>query len=756
MSASFLITTAVMAIANFALSRIFAVEQKFTVDQGKLDDLNLIGSRFGENIPYSLGVNRLPINVAWAAPIKEHVHRDTQSSGGGGKGGGGGGGSEVTTISYSYTADFGGIITYNEQVELLAIFLDKKLVWQLPAGSGPVYSGSVSGGGSFEFLTGNMGQNPPAIVQSYLGSNTPAYRGRASIWFSDLACPRGTVPNVEVIVSSAAGAGNVSIKDVLYLVAKEAGIQASFLQAAQINGEVGGAVLRNGAAGSILEPYLTAFGIQGRFVGDAYEFKTMEGSSNSAVIEEGELIMTGSEEVFPVKLTRDEDMPRSVTLKYFDSTRNYQVSTQRASRKTGGSTQDLSLDLEASMTPSQAATICASVLYRAWTAQRKYGPFSLPRKFLYLTPGDVIQVNFNGRAHSINLTKVTLGADLTIKCEGQSYDPNVVVVPGTGDTGTFPGQGLPNFGDTYVKLIDLPALNSALVDKLGIYVAATGTGTAWRGGTLEVSRDGTGNGGWVEVARTNVPATMGYAYTKLQAPPPEVGHWQWDLESDVYVELYSGTLQSVTDAQIFAGMNAFVVGNEVIQARDVASLGGGAYHLTYLLRGRRGTEDHMADHDVNDLFVVASQLGFAELPISDLGTPLNFRFTPYGSGVSFPVGISPLLMSGRPRRPEYLKATRNVGGDIMVSFDVSIRRMNELPNVGESIPDYSPQLCRLRFYSGDWNEVRREVILSSVYGYTYLAADQIAEYGFTLGAANVGVSQYSPFYGYGVENRDTI
>lgn len=756
MSTSLLITTAVMAVANFALSRIFATEQKFTVDNGRLNDLNLVGSKYGENIPYALGVNRLPINVVWTAPIKEHVHSDTQDAGGGGKGGGGGG-AEITTISYSYTADFGGVISYNEQAELLAIFADKKLVWQKPADSGPVYSGSVSGGGSFEFLTGAAGQAAPAIAESYLGAgNCPAYRGRASLWFSDLACPRGTAPNIEVIVSSAAGGGNASVRDVINLVASEAGIPVGFIQSAAVNAEVAGAIIRDGAAGSLLEPYLTAFGVQGRFVGDAYEFTPIEGLESVVTIPENDLVFDGSNNIFPVKVTRDEDMPRTISLKYFDSTRNNQISTQRAFRKTGLSSQTINLTLEASLTPSQAATATQTLLYRAWAAQRKYGPFSLPRQYMYLTPGDVITVNYNGREHLLRLTQVTIGANLVLRCEGESYDPNVNALPASGDSGYFPGQGLPDFGTTYVSLLDFPALLPALVDKPGIYLAATGTGTAWRGARLEVSTDGTGEGGWREIAATNVPITMGYAYTKLEPPPVEIGALRWDQVSDVYVQLYSGTLQSVTDTQLLSGANAFVVGKEIIQARDVVALGGGTYHLTYLLRGRRGTEEFMYDHDVNDVFVAASQMTFVPMQLANRGVPMNFRLTPMGSDLPTLLTYAPQLMSARPRRPEYLKATRNGVGDMTISFRVSIRRMEELPNVGESIPDYSPQLSRVRVYSGDWSTVRHEFVLTDATTYTYTATQQNADFGFLLDAANVGVAQYSPYYGYGVENRSTI
>ncbi len=753
----------VAGIVGYGLSVAFAVEQKFTVENGRLDELNLKGSKYGESIPYALGCTRLGMNMTWCDQMQEHVSQLKQDSGG--KGGGGG---SITTTTYSYTADYGGILSYNPQSYPLRIYLDKELVWEQAAGE-YLLSGDLTGGGSFEFLTGADDQPPPAVAEAILGAgNTPAYRGRCTIWFNDVPCTTGTRPNVEVEVSSLPGGSvivndlgqtifsppAVPLREVLELVATEAGIDAAFIDAAGIDSDIVGVTLQAGSAGSSIELLMTAYNIQGTFRGDSYKFSSINQPVPDWSIPETDLIVDGKS-IFPIRMVRDEDLPNAVYIKYLDIDRNHQSCTQRAFRKTGRSTSQLTLTVPGSMTATSAAQLAESILYRAWIGQRKYGPFTLGRKYLHLEVGDIVKVEYGSRVHTMRLLKITYGANLAMRIEAEAYDPSVATLVSTGASGDFEGKGLPTFGDTHVAAFNLPALTGSVVDKFGFYLAATGTGSAWKGGILEVSRDGAG-GGWVQVAEHPAPSIMGQATTILPPPAADVDVLHWDLDSTVDVTLYTGQLSSVTSTEIFAGGNAFVIGDEVIQARDVLPFGGGVYRLSTLLRGRRGTREAMSAHVIGEQFAVASQLTFCELPSSDRGMTLPMRFTPYGGGVVAEFTFIFDGLSAEPWRPEYLAGSRDGSNNITFSFRPTTRRVSELPNIGETPPEYSPRKALLTVYGGDWSWVAKQVELTDVDSYILTAADQVAIWGWTLTDVNIGVRQYSPYYGWGVENRATV
>ena len=210
------------------------------------------------------------------------------------------------------------------------------------------------------------------------------------------------------------------------------------------------------------------------------KFKTIE-QPVALEIPEDDLILK-SKNLFPVSRVREDDLPRVVTVEYIDPARDYQPNSQRVIRRSACSRQEIKVSANVAMS-ADAAAKCADVLmYRAWAARNRFGPFYLPRKYLSLEPGDVVGVTVDGERHLVRLTSLDIGADLLLKAEGESYDPVVLTGQAAGDSGAgFPGQGLPDFGTTRCLFLDLPALSAAEADQCGFYFAATGSGLAWRG-----------------------------------------------------------------------------------------------------------------------------------------------------------------------------------------------------------------------------------------------------------------------------------
>ena len=739
-----------VAVAGLAFSRMMSVKQDFTSESGRLDDLNLKGSRYGESLPFALGKNRLSLNTVWCTPLVEHITTTSQKSGGKG-----GGGSKVKTTTYSYTADFGGVLSNNPQAYPLRIFFDKELVWEYDVGA-PALSGNLIGGGSFEFLSGeDIYQPPPAIVEAFLGGgNSPAYRGRASIWFNDINVVTGTRPNVEVECVSSPGIASIGFGDVIELVALEAGIPAESMDASEVSGEVVGVVLDGGSAGGILEGLMVALGIQAVTSGNVLKFSMVDQLVQDFIIPEEDILDVGGKSRFPIEMARDEDMPNAIYIRYFDVDRDHQVATQRAFRKTGRSTQQVTLTLKASMTATAAAATAESILYRAWIAQRRYGPFRLSCKYLRLETGDIVKISYRGKLHVIRLTEVSYGADLSLQVSGEAYDPTVTTSTEGGDSGSFPNKGLPTFGDTYTYAKNLPALLSDHVDRAGFYFAAAGTGAAWKGGVLAVSRDGSG-GGWVTIAEVPAPSTMGYAITTLPNPPVNIGNLQWDLSSSVDIQLYSGEAYSVTSDEVFAGANGFMIGEELIQARSIVALGGRRFRLSFLLRGRQGTDAKMTGHGFEEPVVVAQGLTFVDLPTSDRGNNVSLQFTPYGGGSPKLFNLLYTARTIQPRAPEYLRAVWLPSGDIEITSMLTTRRTGELPNIGEVASEYTVRLVRYNFYTASWDVRFRNHDVEGVCLYTL--AEQTYDTGGAVTELHIGAQQYSPpFHEYGIERLATL
>ena len=103
-----------------------------------------------------------------------------------------------------------------------------------------------------------------------------------------------------------------------------------------------------------------------------------------------------------------------------------------------------------------------------------------------------------------------------------------------------------------------------------------------------------------------------------------------------------------------------------------------------------------------------------------------------------------------------MSGSRDLDGNITFSFEPVTRRASELPNIGETLPEYSPQKAQLTVYWGDWAGIAKQVELVDTNTYVFTATEQLAIFGWTLTDVNIGVRQFSPYYGYGAEHRATL
>lgn len=132
-------------------------------------------------------------------------------------------------------------------------------------------------------------------------------------------------------------------------------------------------------------------------------------------------------------------------------------------------------------------------------------------------------------------------------------------------------------------------------------------------------------------------ARMGELVADLYAGPTS----RFDHGNSVYLDLLTGTLESVTDLRLFGGENALAVAQpggawEILQFGAAELLAPGRYRLSRLLRGQRGTEADMAPMVPEGARVVVLDAVLAPLPVNeaDLGLPWNWRIGPLAKPVS--------------------------------------------------------------------------------------------------------------------------
>lgn len=736
-----LIGAAVSLALNTAISFIFP--NNIRQEGQRLDDLGVVGSRYGAGIPVLHGRDRVPGNIIWATPLREVRNTQEHSAGKG---------STVTSTTYQYYATCAALLCAGDAaMRPLRIWGDKKLLWQAPD-SALHLTGNFADGGAFEFMPGGPAQARSAVMEGVLGTaDTPAYRGRCVLVVSELPVEQfgRRIPLIEVEVARGPATVNAAVSDVLLDLCLRAGLDAADVDVSDVTAEVHGVRIMPGAAATQIGNLIDGLGLQAIGTGTQVAFRPV---AQAVVAELVDTELLAGEERFPVRRLREDMLPRRVVVNHFDPDRAYQVGTQIQQRQATRSVLVTTLDAPLVLTAAQAFGAADAILYRAWTARTQFGPFGLLPSRLQIEPGDVLGITVDGVRHVVRVRSVEIGAHGALRLEAEAYDSAVLTGAAGGNSGTFPGQTLPSYGTTTLQLLDAPALTDAEAQQVGYRLAATGSGSAWRAGVLEVSIDGGTT--WVQAALLDGYTTMGYAAaTPLPAPPVHIGAGSVDLASTVQVTTIKGTLASVSDALLIAGANRAMVGDEMIQFGTATHVSGNTYTLSRLLRGRRGTEGAMGGHVADEPFVLLSGAPFVAASVADLGIARQYRITPSGGEASAPVSFTLRGASARPFSPAHVRGARDGSQNLTISWTRRSRIGTELPDSGDIPLDEASESYSVDILNGG-NVVR--TINSSTPSCSYSAADQTTDFGSTQSAVSVRVYQLGQLVGRGTGTAATV
>ena len=246
---------------------------------------------------------------------------------------------------------------------------------------------------------------------------------------------------------------------------------------------------------------------------------------------------------------------------------------------------------------------------------------------------------------------------------------------------------------------------------------------------------------------------------------------RFDLGNALVIELFSGTLESVTDINLLGGANGLGIETgpgdwEIVQAGAAELIAPGRYRLTRLLRGQRGSEGAIVGIVPTGARVVVLDIALASLPIAeaDLGLPWNWRigpaqrpvsdetyvvipFTPEGAGLR-PFSVAHVEQPWRsPRSPgnltiRWTRRSRSLAADNWGAGEVMLAEDREAYEV------------EIR----DGGAVKRTLTTTTTNA-VYAAAQQTADWGAPLGPGDtldIRIYQLSALIGRGAGKTVTL
>ena len=619
-----------------------------TIEGPRLGELDTQTSEYGAPIARLYGAYRLGGNLIWAQKLKETKHVDEEKTGGKG-----GGGSKTTTIWYTYSCSWAVALCEGEIDHIKKIWFDSVLVYD-----GTNYSSGLSAD-NHTVYKGTATQSPDFRIQADKGTNAPAFRHVAYIVFDDIELELygNRIPSVSVEVAKVAGRSQ-PLADVVSDILDRSKIDSSNYDMSAITDSVDGfAITKPMSARSAINPLSTAFQCDFTETDGLIRLLPRTGTVEYD-IPEIEIV-----KVEKIQRTQELELSKSVKVHYANYNNSYNISAQSARRIDCKANQDRSYEFPLAMSDDKAKQLAESLLFNEWM-ERTEIEFVLSSEYMSLEPSSVVRLTYKGRSSIVRITDLTFCTDNSLECKGTIEHTEAYTSLAQGSDTTDPNNQIivKSFEQPEMLVLDIPMLDTNY-NKAGVYIANNVIDTPWYGANISRSVDG---GQTYSYAGTTLKSTPTGLTTSVLADG--VTHIP-DFTGSVTFTLRSGSISSITDTALYNAGNYILIGDEILQFRDVTDNGGGSYTVSWLLRGRRGTEWATNTHVIGERVVVlGASMAFVGLEYLNYSTIFNSAamntFIEDGTEVT---GSYPARCL-RPLSPTYVETSRDVNDDVTIKW----------------------------------------------------------------------------------------
>lgn len=744
--ANFFWHSALMLLGTYIDQRLFGPQQQ---DGPRLGKQKQTVNTYGAPIPIVYGTYRIDGSLIWATKFTEHAEEQ------GGKGGGGG------ATTYHYHSSFAVALCSGVVNRLGRIWLDGTVIKDLTDELGDMTYGDASAigfeikGTSAVLHRGIETQVPDSLMEGREGiGNVPGYRGISYLVFDemDLRDFGNRVPQISVeITCSKTKLCNI-IKDII----GRSGLDPAnvhFTPYEHFNVVVPGyAALNTGTYRAALEPLQAAY---------FFDIVESRGVVRCIARGQGEVIEVDPDYIGAyennslvdlVKVDRGQelDLPRSVSVSYTNAGNDYQAGTVEIMRVCTESRNKVSISVPIAISNNHAMDIAEKTLVETWIGRTNY-QIQLPMKYAYLMPGHIINTVINGKSIRALVTKTTFGRPGIVKVEAVETGATVYMDTDSQIQEDVSVAPAPSASTVTLRIFD----TNLLVDNAEPYRPYFAVhGSPFYGATILRSNDG----GVTYSEFTEAPrlSVLGVADTVLS--PGQSLYWDETNTVDVTV-FEGGRLSSAVELAVLNGVNAALLGTEIIQFKTATLIDKNKYRLSGLLRGRRGTETEMGNHVQGEAFTLINANTTLQLPLPNgaLGVRQYVRY-----GASTVTAESDLYKNTsfvhtgkayKPYAPCHVKGTRNEVFDIAITW---IRRTriggmwsdHSDVQLGEDFEKYEVDIM-------DGSTVKRTLVTTTTM-VNYTASQQISDFGSTKSSVAVRVYQLSSVCGRGYTKEAII
>jgi hypothetical protein len=322
---------------------------------------------------------------------------------------------------------------------------------------------------------------------------------------------------------------------------------------------------------------------------------------NIVNIYEEDLVATkrdGKNAYIDVSVTSGNNLPKRLDLIFIDKNNDYDTTSVYAERSGVESDKNEVETLPVVLDEEKARNIAEISLYLSWLEKTVFN-FILPLKYLYLTVSDLIRLHLDDKSYVLKIGTITLENN-TLRVRATQFDNTIYNY--VKDISLNPNiEILLNAGMTNLKIIELPAMNQNMLDKIHLFFIITNELPGWKGANIYFSGN---NGRTYEILSGVREISMVGSVSNVPKPAkPYYFDNQNKLKVFFYGKIDTDLLENIGDLELLNGANTALYGNEIIQFSSIVLNDDGSYTVGRLLRGLYDTEDEINNHSSDDIFV---------------------------------------------------------------------------------------------------------------------------------------------------------
>lgn len=601
----------------------------------RLRELEVSLSSYGVPLPRIHGRMRAAGAIIWATELQEHS--DLQ----------GGGMGQAGMVAYHYTANLAVAVSSRPISGIGRIWADGKLL----RGA----SGDLKTGGILRVHTGSEDQEvDPLIAASEGVARCPAFRGLAYVVFEalDLTDFGNRIP---ALTFEVLGGEAVRLHDILG--ENVAGVSVP----REIEAITGFAVEDSVGASIALLDAVIPIRLDG--AGDTISAQAGSGIGSPTTLDCAAVSVDddafGGSAGYTRRRAASEQAPPAV-LRYFDIDRDFQPGTQHAAGRTGAGQPDV-IELPAALDVASARVLIEAISHRR-NGSRERIAWRTAALDTAVAPGSLVRVPGHGGTWCVESWEWReSGVELELTRAIPAIAPSAANLSPL--VFARPLDALP--AATRVIAFELPwDATGNLAARPRLRAAVGADGPSWSGAALYADH---GDG----QLRPLGPAIRKRAIvgTTLDALGP-ASPLLLDRASTVTVALAPDqALSSASLADLAAGANLALVGDELLQFAHADPLGDGCWHLGGFLRAIGGTEAGVLGHVAGEPFALIDGR-LTDLDRSPIGIDAGTAILAVGRGDADAVA-APVRLAGiglRPLAPVHARADTLAGGVLKLTW----------------------------------------------------------------------------------------